>query len=243
MTSDKPAKRADQLGHRPKRFWKDVTVTDDFGIALDGRAVKTPSGAALILPNRALAEAVSAEWAAVGDHIDYDAMPLTRLGFAAIDRMPDMQDEIVAEVLRYAETDLICYPSEYPASLTERERDAWDPVLQWAGHDLGLEFHQNLTLIHQPQPAQTLERLQAFVRGMTPYEQAGLMSATPLLGSVILALALWHGHLTGEAAFTASTVGETFQAGIWGHDAEAEQRRNTMKNQAISLETWFRALR
>ncbi|EGF89781.1 ATP12 chaperone family protein [Asticcacaulis biprosthecium C19] len=243
MPSDKPAKRADQLGHRPKRFWKEVTVTEGLGIALDGRPVKTPSGAHLVLPVHTLAHPVAAEWAAVGEHVDYDAMPLTRLGFAAIDRMPDIQDEIVSEVLRYAETDLICYPSEYPESLIAQEAELWDPVLHWARQDLGLEFHQNLTLIHRPQPAQTLERLQAFVRGMTPYEQAGLMSATPLLGSVVLAMALWHGHLTGEAAFVASTVGETFQAGIWGNDTEADQRRNGMKAQAVSLEIWFSGLR
>ncbi|ESQ74612.1 hypothetical protein ABAC402_13285 [Asticcacaulis sp. AC402] len=48
---------------------------------------------------------------------------------------------------------------------------------------------------------------------------------------------------SGEAAFATATVGETFQAGIWGQDAEAEERRNGMKARAVSLETWFGALR
>ena len=45
--------------HRPlpKRFYKSVAVTNQLGIALDGRNVKTPLKALLVLPTRALAEA------------------------------------------------------------------------------------------------------------------------------------------------------------------------------------------
>ena len=46
----------------PKKFYKLATVTDELGIALDGRRVKTPMKVKLILPSRALADAVAAEW-------------------------------------------------------------------------------------------------------------------------------------------------------------------------------------
>ena len=58
-----------------RRFYKDVTVTDDLGIALDGRPVKTPMKAALRLPTKSLADAVAAEWAEQGDTnqaVDHD---------------------------------------------------------------------------------------------------------------------------------------------------------------------------
>jgi len=169
-------------------------------------------------------------------------MPLTRLGFAAVDRMDDLVEESVAEVLRYAETDLVCYPSEYPAALIAREDEAWLPLIAWARDNLGLEFHQNRSLIHQPQPAETPVRLRALVEGATAYERAGLMSAIPLFGSVILALAVWRGRLTGEAAFAASRIGETFQAETWGRDEEAAKRAAHMEAQAKSLDVWFSAL-
>lgn len=243
---NKPAQRADQIGNRPKRFWKAAgagAVEGGFGVALDGRAVKTPDGVVMVVPSESLAQAIAAEWGAVAAYVDYDSMPLTRLAYAAIDRMPTVQDETVTEVLRYAETDLLCYPSAYPEALTAREAAAWDPILFWAGHDLGLNFHQNLTLIHKPQPQATLEILAALVRGMTPYEQAGLMTATPLFGSVILALALWDGRLDGAAAFAASRIGEDFHAEIWGRDAEADKRSAAMEALAVNLQTWFEALR
>jgi chaperone required for assembly of F1-ATPase len=59
---------------------------------------------------------------------------------------------------------------------------------------------------------------------------------------VVLALALWRGHLGGEAAFHASRIGEDFQSETWGRDEEAAKRAGGMKVQAQSLDIWFRAL-
>ena len=70
----------------PKRFYKSVTVTEQLGIALDGRGVKTPLKAPLVLPNHALAEAVAAEWDEQIEVINPHAMPLTKLANTAIDR-------------------------------------------------------------------------------------------------------------------------------------------------------------
>ncbi len=240
-----PSKRSDQVGFRPRRFWKTSAIEaaeGGFVILLDGRSIKTPSGAVVVLRNRVLAEAIQTEWDAVTDHVAFEAMPLTRLAFTAIDRMPNVVDETVAEVLRYAETDLLAYPSEYPQALIAREAAAWRPWLDWAAGE-GLLIHQNVTLIHTPQPTQTLARLEAKVRAMTAFEQAGLMSAVPLLGSVLLALALYSGRLGGAEAFAVSRVGENFQAETWGRDEEAALRAKDIENQAIGLERWFAHLR
>ncbi len=243
--AEPPTKASDQIGTRPRRFWKTAAVTEGqggFAVALDGRPVKTPQGHVLLLLTQGLAEKVAVEWQAVKDHVEYADMPLTRLGFAAVDRMNDLLPETVAEVLRYVETDLLCYPSEYPEALIAREDAVWKPVLGWAQTELGLTFHQNRTLIHAAQPPETSAKISSLVSEMSAHERAGLMSAIGLFGSVILALALWRGHLTGEAAFAASRVGEDFQAETWGRDEEAAKRAEGMKAQAKSLETWFRAL-
>ena len=60
---------------------------DGFGVALDDRALDTPAGTALVLPARALAEAIAEEWRAHGDAapkrpdspMRLDSMPLMRL--------------------------------------------------------------------------------------------------------------------------------------------------------------------
>ena len=240
-----PSKHSDQLGFRPKRFWKASTVEaseNGFVVWLDGRSVKTPGGAQMVLPNLRLAEAIQAEWDAVTDHIAFEAMPLTRLAFTAIDRMPNVVDETVVEVLRYAETDLLAYPSDYPQALIAREAAAWRPWLDWAAGE-GLIIHQNTTLIHTPQPAETLTQIEAQVRAMTAFEQAGLMSAVPLLGSVVLALALHSGHLAGAEAFAVSRIGENFQAETWGRDEEAAALAKGKEKQTVGLQAWFMLLR
>lgn len=243
--AEAPSKKTDQLGHRPKRFWREALpaqVAEGFEIHLDGRAVKTPQGHVLRFPTLAVAEQVAAEWAAVGEYVGYEDMPLTRLGFAAVDRMDTLVAETVAEVLRYTETDLVCYPSEYPTALTEREDAAWLPLIAWAKDALGLDFHQNRTLIHTPQPVETAARIQTLIEGASAYERAGLMSAIPLFGSVVLALAVWKGRIAGEAAFAASRIGEDFQTETWGRDEEAAKRAASMQVQAKSLDAWFRNL-
>ena len=240
-----PDKKSDSLGFRPKRFWggtATIEVEGGFTIVLDGRPVKTPKGKLLVLPNAALAQLVEAEWAAVGEYVDYEAMPLSRLAFASVDRMGEVLDDTLAEVTRYSETDLLCYPAEYPAALQAREAEIWTPILTWADAALDLQFHQSQSIIHQPQPKETIRRIQSLIANATPYKQAGIMLAIPLLGSVILALALWRGHLSGEAAFHASRIGEDFQSETWGADVEAGKRAAGMLIQAQSLEVWFRRL-
>ena len=240
-----PSKKTDQLGFRPKRFWSGTSTIETkngFEIHLDSRPVKTPKGHLLVLPTHHLAQLIEGEWAGVVEYVEFTDMPLTRLGFASVDRIGEVQDTLVAEVLRYAETDLLCYPSEYPAALQVREDAIWLPVLAWTERGLGLHFHQNRTLIHKPQPMETLERLRTIVLVANTFEQAGIMLAIPLLGSVVLSLALWKGHLTGMAAFTASRIGEDFQAETWGQDAEATKRTEGMRRDAVSLETWFKSL-
>ena len=51
-----------------KRFWSEVAVVEKapagYGVALDGRPVRTPARAELVVPTRALAEAIADEWRA-----------------------------------------------------------------------------------------------------------------------------------------------------------------------------------
>ena len=49
-------------GEKPRRFYKDVTVAPadgGFGVRLDGRELRAPKGAPLVLPTQALADMVA----------------------------------------------------------------------------------------------------------------------------------------------------------------------------------------
>ncbi len=82
-----------------KRFWREVTIeagAGGFAIRLDRRPVRTPAKSPCLLPTRALAEAVAAEWAAQGGRVDPAAMPLTRAANSAIDRVIPACEEVAA---------------------------------------------------------------------------------------------------------------------------------------------------
>ena len=110
-------------GTKPKRFYDTaiaVEAVGGHGIALDGKPVRTPAGRPLAVPGAALAGALAEEWAAQGETIDRETMPLTRLVCTALDLVPERRADIVAEVAAYAETDLVCYRTVEPA---------WQPAL------------------------------------------------------------------------------------------------------------------
>src|SRR5262249_9737267 len=162
-------------------------------VRLDGRTPRSPAGRPLVLPTPELAALIAEEWDAQGETILLPAMPATRLAWTTLDRIPGAREEGVAEVAKFAATDLLCYFADGPAELVERQERRWGPVIEWANVSLGLEFHRVTGLMHQPQPAATVEVVQALAAAENDFGLAGLAFATALLGSAILALALRRG--------------------------------------------------
>lgn len=223
-----------------RRFWREVTVADG-GIALDGRVLRTPARAALVLPTPALAEAVAEEWRGVGDAIDPRAMPLTGLANAAIDRIAPDPAGFAAGVAGYAESDLTCYRADAPAALVARQAAAWDPPLDWARARYDVAFVVTAGVVHVAQPAATLERLRGVVAAIDPFRLAGVQQVTVLSGSLVLALALVERAIDADAAFAAAELDQLWQAERWGEDSLATAARED-KRAAFAAAARFLAL-
>jgi chaperone required for assembly of F1-ATPase len=213
--------------HRPlpKRFYKSVAVTNQLGIALDGRNVKTPLKAALVLPTRPLAEAVAAEWDAQVDVINPHAMPLTKLANTAIDRATAEKSKIAAEILAFAGSDMVCYRAESPAGLVLRQITHWDPVIAWAKSDLRADFTTMNTIVHKRQPPGALQALEAHIKLLDPFSFVAVHNLTTLTGSALLAAMVAIGKIRPDAAWLAANVDEDWQIETWGEDDEALARR------------------
>ena len=118
-----------------KRFWTAAEAVERDGgwaVELDGKPLRTPARAPLLVPTRPLAEAIAAEWNGAGETIDPRAMPLTGLANAAIDRVAPAPDTFARDLARYAESDLTCYRAHSPRKLVELQEQGWDPLLAWA---------------------------------------------------------------------------------------------------------------
>ena len=208
-----------------KRFWKDVGVEregDGWAIQLDGRPVKTPARAALVVPAKSLADGIADEWRAVGEKIDPRAMPLTGLANAAIDRVAPHPQDFAQAVARYAEADLACYRADRPRELVSRQEEEWDWLLSWARRRFDVDFVTTSGVTHVDQAQATVERLSHAVAALDPFRLAGLSPLVTVGGSLIAGLAVLEKAIKSDRAWHAVSVDERWQLEQWGSDAEAE---------------------
>ncbi|GIL37801.1 ATP12 family chaperone protein [Roseiterribacter gracilis] len=210
-----------------KRVWNKVETTNHTGVTLDGRPVRTPGRRALSLPTPALTDAVAQEWdsMAKGEEVDPTAMPLTQLASTALDRVAPQREEIITTLLRYAETDLVCYRTEEPPELAQRQRASWQPLLDWLDRRYGVRLNVAEGVIHAPQDPAMLERLADIVRGFDDWRLTALQAATAATGSIVVALALVAGRIGAAQAFSVAELDESFQIERWGEDPIARARR------------------
>ena len=225
-----------------KRFWSDAAVIEadgGFGVVLDGRPLKTPARAALRVPTRALADAIAAEWANVGEKVDPRAMPMTGLANAAVDRA---DDELVAGITRYADSDQFCYRAEGPTPLVERQAEAWDALLGWARRRYDVDFATCSGIIHVAQPPETVRKLGHAVTVLDRFRLAALSPLVTIGGSLIAGLAVLEKAIPPDAAWEAVSLDERWQLEKWGSDAEAEAALDAKRHDFLAAATFLELL-
>jgi chaperone required for assembly of F1-ATPase len=212
----------------PKRFYASASVgeaPDGFRLLLDGRPARTPGRNVIVVPARALAERLALEWDGQGETIDPSTMPLTRLVTTALDGVLPNPEPVRAEIVKYAGSDLLCYRAGEPEGLVTRQSEAWDPVLAWVRERFGARFVLSEGVMFVEQPPAATAAIAAEVERFEGFALAALHVMTTLTGSTFLALAVAHGQLGVDAAWTAAHVDEDWNILQWGEDAEATARR------------------
>lgn len=208
-----------------KRFWTAAAAMPaDHGwtIALDGKPVRTPARAALLLPTSDLADAIAGEWQAQGETVNPRAMPLTGLANAAIDWVAPEPASFAARLAAYAGTDLIAYRAEGPASLAAMQAAAWDVWTAWLDRRLGAALTLTTGIMHVAQPPATLERVAAAFAAFGPFQLAALDPIVTITGSAVLGLAVAAGEMDAGAAYDTAHVDARWQEQQWGRDPLAE---------------------
>lgn len=250
LLSDPDPMRRAQIHMRkplPKRFYKHVAVAEGeggFSVQLDGKAVKTPGNAPLVLPTEDAARLVANEFDAQGETLDLASMPVYRLVNTAIDGVAGDPQAVVEDILRFSSSDLLCYRADGPDTLIRRQNEAWDAVLDWARATLGARLLLAEGVIHVEQPREAIAALGVHLNQRSePLRLAALHVMTSLTGSALLALAVDFGELDADTAWNAAHVDEDFQAEHWGQDAEALARRTHRKRDMIAAADLIEAIR
>jgi chaperone required for assembly of F1-ATPase len=207
-----------------KRFWKETTVApvdDGFTVLLDGRNVRTPAKALLVVPTPDLAEEVRLEWDAQEGKIDPNVMPFTRGANAAIDKVRIQRAEVADMLSEYGDSDLVCYRAIYPRELVALQAKAWDPILDWTKERFGAVLAQREGVMPVPQDQVSLGLLRKRVHEFTEFELSAFHDLVALTGSLVLGLAATESLHTPQDLWDRSRIDETFQISQWGADEDA----------------------
>ncbi|WP_170764986.1 ATP12 family chaperone protein [Ruegeria lacuscaerulensis] len=227
---------------KPKRFWTESAVVEadgGFTVELDGRRVKTPAKASLILPTRAMASAVAAEWDAQEKLVDPTSMPFTRSANAAIDKVRQQHAEVADMLADYGDSDLLCYRATHPQELQQRQAEQWDPVLDWAADALSARLLPVAGVLHQPQPEEALTTLRQRVHGLNDYQLAAFHDLVSMSGSLILGFAAAQNWRKVEEIWQISRLDELWQIEQWGHDEEAQAVAETKFTAFLHAKRFF----
>ncbi len=190
-------------------------------VELDGKPLMTPASLPLVVPQASLARAIAEEWNGRADGMVSTAMPMTRLAATAIDRVAPDPERVRDELSAFAGSDLVCFRATYPAELVERQEACWQPLVDRAAlrHDAVLTVGTGVMPIAQAPGA--IRAFRTAMASVDSFRLAGLQWVTRETGSLVIALALLEGHLSGEDAFRASALDDLWSLEVWGHDEEA----------------------
>ncbi len=216
---------------KPKRVYKMVNVAaygEAWRVLLDGKAVSTPMRKPLVTPIKPLAEGIGAEWDAQKVHVDPETMPLTRLLSTAIDKIAPERSMMIAELIKYADTDLLCYRASHPADLKLRQDELWQPVLDWLAAKTGASLEVVRGIIPTEQASESVAALERAIASLNDLELTAFQASAASTSSLALSLAFVHRRLSAAEVFAAAQLDETYQIEKWGDDELAAQRRDNI---------------
>jgi chaperone required for assembly of F1-ATPase len=217
-----------------KRFYKDTAVDagdGGFRVLLDGKPMRTPAKAVLVVPTQVLAEAIAAEWDGVPEKTEINAalLPLTRLAATGLDRVPGQRARVIDDTAKYAASDMLCYRATAPSSLVEQQIETWQPLLDWAAERFGarLAVASGTTFVTQPHAALAALRRAVAVHG--DLALSALYNLTHIAGSVVIGLAISERNLPPDKAFLAAELDELYQVDRWGTDPIVTARHDGIR--------------
>jgi chaperone required for assembly of F1-ATPase len=156
--------------------------------------------------------------------------------------MPELRPAAIDEVAAYVDTDLLCYRAAEPFELVRRQRQVWQPVLEWLSAAYGIRLCVTTSILPVAQPEAARARLRAAIEELPDWPLVGVHAATTALGSLALGLAVLHGRIDAEAALAASLLDELFEIERWGSDPEAERRHALLRRDVTGAARFIEAV-
>lgn len=210
-----------------------------FAVQRNGRYLMTPAGQPYLMPYEALARAVVEEWRAQGEKIAPATMPMTQLCATTFDIVRQGRSKIVAGLLAYVDSELLCHRTESLGALSARQQETWQPYLDWCADRFGAAFETGCGVMPVRQKAAVAQALGAPIEALDDYRLAGLSCACDSAGSLVLGLALEEKYRGAADILFAAELDATHQAETWGEDPVTRGRLDSVRRDLEACERWF----
>lgn len=149
------------------------------------------------------------------------------------------REEIIERMVNFSLTDALLF-RDGSEELLLREKQIWDPILQWAKEEIRADFKCSESLDVPEENNASLPLLQVFLDSLSDKELAAFYVAARNTKSVLLASALVKGRISGEDAYQAAYLPELWQAEKWGVDEEAEKKRDELRAELLEVENFIK---
>jgi len=149
------------------------------------------------------------------------------------------RDEIIERMVNFSLTDTLLFRSPNAAELIEEERQIWDPIIDWVQKSVNANYEVSESLDVPQKNNASLPHLQVFLESLSDKELAAFYEVAKITKSVFLAAAMVKKRVTADEAFKAAFLEEIWQADKWGHDEEADKRRELIRKELADVEKFL----
>lgn len=222
-----------------KRFFTKVTThetSEGFEIHLDDKPVKTSAKKALRTPYKNVADKIAQEWHAQEDNIVPDTMPMTQIINTQIDGDKNARPKKTEALLKYIDTDLLCYGVTKPEELRKVQEAYWAKWIIWAENKYSVKIKTTDGLNALQQDQKLHQHIAQTIEDMCDDEFAIFQTLVPLSGSILLALAFTASEIDEDDVLKAMFVEEDFKDQIYDADKYGSDPLIEKKKHAARLD-------
>ena len=157
----------------------------------------------------------------------------------AVSEIKEHRNDIISKLVQFSKTDSLLFWDK-DSKIAAKQEKLWSPVLRWAGKYIQAKYTPTNELEVKDQDQSTMLAMRKFMENMTDKELAAFYLASMNMQSELLAAALVKGQINATQAYNAAYLEELHQAELWGHDQQADERRESLKNELTEIENFLK---
>jgi chaperone required for assembly of F1-ATPase len=229
-----------------RRFYKLASIHRDaqgYGVALDGKPVRTPGGRVLAAEQEELAEAALREWAAQDDHIRPDTMPVNQILITSLDEARDRTMREAA-LLGYLHTDLLFYRSDREP-YAARQKEIWGRWTDWFATRFAVPVATTTDLQAIEQDGRFGRAVGTYIENLSPLALTVFESVIEETSSLVLTIAFFERAATADDLYAGVFLEDMIKAELYDEEkygaAPDQEKKRAQFNSRIAAAATIRA--